>query len=408
MPPTKKAVKKRSAPAKKARPDTLEDNLDILLELYNKGNDNKVIVRGNDESVSTIRGFVSTGCDLLDCLMSYLNVDYSVAGRGWALGRWYEIFGPPSSSKSTATHHAAAEFQKLGGFVVQLDPEKATDDNRAMRMGFDTSKCLRIPTEYVEAGIDELEKLLRAYDKRPELTEHPTLIIFDSIAAIPTKKEFEEGMNSGGMMEKPRVQRALIRKLCSQMPKYNATMLMVNQTMINFTRFGARGTTTPGGDGPRFQYSVRLQFRTGEKYTRFDDRKIPEGLRVTVTTSKTKLFRPEGQVELSCDYLNGYNNAITNVNYLVDHAGRIKCHKEWYTAPDAGIRKALRYSALIKRASEDTEFKQWLKAQVFEHAKYIYAKPSPVKAETKDPSKLKVVNNLGKEIDAAGKSDDAD
>jgi recombination protein RecA len=373
-------------PKKKARPDTLEANLDVLLELYGKDNKSAVIVRGNDDSVASIRGFVSTGCDLLDCLMSYLNVDETVAGRGWALGRWYELFGPPSASKSTATHHAAAEFQKLGGFVVQLDTENATDDNRAMRMGFDTSKCLRIPTDYMEQGVDELYKLLAAYDKRPELLKHPTLIIFDSIAVIPTKKEFEEGMNSGGMMEKNRKLKQMIRKLCSQMPKYNASMLMVNQTMLSFKQFRGRtftGTTTPGGDGPRFQYSVRLQLKPGAKFAQYDDIEIPAGMFVDVTTAKTKLFRPEGQVSLACEYLSGYNNAMTNVHFLWHNVGLIKEVKKRYFIPSAGIRKGLKFAELMKRANEDTELRGWMRKAVYDNSKYIYVNPEEEEKEDK-------------------------
>jgi recombination protein RecA len=79
-----------------------------------------------DESPTHVKRWISTGSKLLD---------YAIANRrggGFPEGRIVELYGPPSIGKSHIATQVAKSTQRMGGIVVYIDTENATNpENRA-------------------------------------------------------------------------------------------------------------------------------------------------------------------------------------------------------------------------------------------------------------------------------------
>lgn len=94
--------------------DKVEKALSILQKKYGKD-----VLMQMDKNIDFKVDWVSTGCFSLD----------EVMGDGLPRGRMIEIFGDPSSGKSTLALYLMAQIQKKGGKVALLDAENCIDIN---------------------------------------------------------------------------------------------------------------------------------------------------------------------------------------------------------------------------------------------------------------------------------------
>lgn len=196
---------------------------------------------------------IPTGSILLDLALSV---------GGIPRGRLVEIFGPPSSGKSTLTLCIAKETQKLGLPVLYLDYEHAFTADYARRAGVSLGEedfVLSQPN-HLEEGLNIMESFIEG--------EVVGLIVVDSLAAA-VPQAYLEGDIGGDkrMAEQARVLSQGLKRLVAKIAKSNTAVIWVNH--IQHTMNTGRGsrTTTPGGEALKFYSSVRIELRVVESVT---------------------------------------------------------------------------------------------------------------------------------------------
>ena len=127
--------------------------------------------------------FIPTGCESLNRIL----------GGGYARGRIVELFGEPSSGKSTLAMHAVAEAQAMGGNAALIDAEHATDPVYISNLGVDLDKLIVCQPDHGEQALGIAETLVQsgALDvividsvEQPEFAgefqvyANPTLLVF--------------------------------------------------------------------------------------------------------------------------------------------------------------------------------------------------------------------------------------
>lgn len=275
-----------------------------------------IVVTGTDKSWSDIPGWLSTGSTILDAVMTSYDAEDKPLGSGLALGRWTEIFGLESTGKTTLYTHFMVECQKQGGLPVLIDSEARFYKPRAQKMGLNLSGLLEIKAEWFEKGLEAIVNTLEMVQSQSDMQGRPILICWDTIATVPTKKEFEEGAYAGGMAEKPRLLRAMARDLATQLSQYNAHLVLVNQVGATMNSYGKQ-TDTSGGGGPKYQSSVRLEISKAGQFNDVNKADEVAGIITRVKVVKSSLFRPLAQVELPLYFNSGVHDILSVLQHLI-------------------------------------------------------------------------------------------
>jgi protein RecA len=223
-------------------------------------------------------------------------------GGGLPLGRISELFSDnESEGKSTLILHALANVQKMGGVAVLLDSEASLDRPRASRMGIDLEQLVIFGPPTVEDGFEFIDALLRNVEEDKGLQESPILIVWDTIAAAPTRTEKaaakkEGDAFAGGMVEKPRIIARAMRNYVQEFFKWKLHLCLVNQSITNVGG-GLYGPKymTPGGKSIKFYATLRIKCKksgwVGEARN-LDSADQKTGIKCTVQAVKNKLSLP--------------------------------------------------------------------------------------------------------------------
>lgn len=300
--------------------DPLADVLASASKKYN-------ISIGPMDSIAEDVQFLTTG---------NLAIDYAMGG-GVPMGRTVEMYGPPSSGKTTTALQVAAELQaviRAGGdeargiqaddVIVYLDYEQAMDKDYATALGLDVNH----PTlqfaqpDTLEDGANLALELIK--------TGRVRLIIFDSVAAMnpSAKAEAEIGKSL------PAVQAKLMKDfgvtLNSVAKKGNTTVIFINHLMEKMEMGGARrpgmpaATTTPGGSALKFFASVRVEYKqirqnkakVIDPLTR-EEMLIPTSTDTKVKVQKNKVAPPFREATVRVRFGRGFDNFWTALQVLL-------------------------------------------------------------------------------------------
>jgi recombination protein RecA len=267
----------------------------------------------DQHGVADVPAWIPSGITMLDHAL----------GGGLPLGRISELFSEnESEGKSTLIQHFMVQTQRGGGLVVLLDSEAATDKDRAARMGLDLSKTLIFGPPTVEDGFLFIDQLIRNIAEDKDLMGAPTLIVWDTINAAPTRGEKASDPFADGMVVKPRIIAAALRNYVGEFYKYKVHMCLVNQSITNIDRGNpyAPKTMTPGGKAIKFYSSLRVKCKKtgfiGEPRTlEKDDQRL--GISVKVEAVKNKLALPFRAAELYLYGETGYDDIMSMANYFL-------------------------------------------------------------------------------------------
>lgn len=262
------------------------------------------------ELMSDVSHVYSFDCPVLD-------IPY---GGGIYSGKVYEVFGWESQGKSTLAlefSKAFCRYWKSKGeknyIVFWIETEEAFDKARAKFMGCDIDRYLIAEKECVEDAQDAMiEKLERALLKKLKL-----FIVWDTIAAAPTKNEKEKGQYAGGMMEKPRVIRAMLKKLVPLLAKTDSTLVLVNQVYSVQTQFGS-SCEAPGGGGIKFHASVRSQITSKGVINKINPSgvEVVDGIWSELFHVKNKLTLPKKRSKVAIKGETGLDVLMTNIDFI--------------------------------------------------------------------------------------------
>lgn len=242
-----------------------------------------------------------------------------VFGGGIPSGKILECYGWESSGKSTSSLEASKAFTRYWAskgtdnyIVLWIESESALDKVRAEYIGCDLSRFAIVEADTVESGFGVIKQALeKALTKGLHL-----FVCWDTIAAVATENE-KVSANSGGMGEKARIIRFLLRDISTLLGKTNSTLLFVNQMYKTFSQYAE--DQVPGGGGIKFHASIRYKM---SKHAQPIEEVLPNGnkiikaIDVDLFTKKNKLTLPNQTCKLIINVENGLDVTETVAKFL--------------------------------------------------------------------------------------------
>lgn len=274
----------------------------------------EVAVPGKSSIRSVVKGWIPTDSTVMNLLFGRPET----GDLGVALGRIIEIFGDFSHGKSTILQIIMNAFQAAGGLTNLLDSESGWDEHRAVKMGHNPERHLSIEVDTVEDGFNVINKLnekyISTFGANRDYNVVPILYGWDTIAASPTAGEKKGDEYESGMMFKARKIRQELRRLAIELPKNNATLVFINQTIE-----GPKKKTTPGGGGIKFWSSQRFEIRRVGSLHNFEDKKKTAGIISNLKNVKNKLSPPFRNADIPLMFDKGFSPERELLNYHLDN-----------------------------------------------------------------------------------------
>jgi len=276
--------------------------------------------RAADETVDL---WCPTGNAAFDLVLSDM-----VSGGGWPFGRIVELYGNASSGKTMLALFALMNtVHRLGGVAIILDVEKGFVPSFYEKLGGDPRYLWVESPNYIsdcyETGIKVIQKV-RA--KHPDI---PITVVYDSIPAALTKKEFEEALDKSDPMGRARDHRKGLSKVMTAIKRTKTLFIGINQLVSTMATFGPDQDTV-GGTGPKYWSSVRVNLKKGKKIYLKGDGKVGEwskdsrqrlvGTGGKLQVEKTRFTAPFRQIGFDIFYDSGIHPYSGWFEALRDHA----------------------------------------------------------------------------------------
>ncbi len=259
---------------------------------------------------------VSTGSTLLD-----LAITGSVSEAGGVpFGIMVEVFGPPGSGKTVLLCEAGGNVQRKGGNLKFRDPEGRLNKQWATQFDLDVDNM-----EYDKPNtVKEVFEPIREWSPEPEKANHA--ILTDSLAALSTEQELEQGDKRGQLRAKEFSEEC--RKTCRTLVNKGFLMLCTNQVRQNSEAGAfAQKYYSPGGEAIAFYSSLRLRTRTPKQIKKKVSYKGTEqhktvGVETVVEVFKSSIAEPFKTAPLYIVYDYGIDDIRSNLQWLKTNTGR--------------------------------------------------------------------------------------
>lgn len=142
---TKERVDAKAVHVPEAPGDTQAERLELALAALRERFGEWIVYRLRDARPAVGEKTVSTGSLGLDCATGI---------GGVPRGRITELYGPPTSGKSTLAGHVLANAQRGGGFAALIDADHATDLDRLRSCGVDLPDLLLAVPQSAREALD--------------------------------------------------------------------------------------------------------------------------------------------------------------------------------------------------------------------------------------------------------------
>lgn len=243
-----------------------------------------------------------------------LALNYGCSGKfiggGIPSGKIIEIWGNSSSCKTLFALNFLRGVQQLNGIAVFIDVENTINSTFAEKAAHvDTDSVIVIPVgkvDSLEKVFNQIHVILREISK-VHGNERPVVIIYDSIAASASEREFaettidmfnstKEAVKAAGAGADMPGQAAKIigkelKKLNPVLNKANASVIVINQIREKIgVMFGNPEKKATGGRSLEYYCSLSMKTKASMKLT--DDRENIRGILVSVENTKNKCYRP--------------------------------------------------------------------------------------------------------------------
>ena len=255
-----------------------------------------------------------------------ISLDIALGG-GIPVGRFIEVSGAYSSTKTTQCMHIIAHAQEMGLVCTLIDVEGTTDEAYAKAIGVDFDNLIYSRPD----GMEEALQLILDLQRSGEVH----LAVLDSIAAMSTNKEQDTTMEETVRMGIPQ------QLLGEFFRKYQAnnnrleregkrpfTIIGINQLR---EKIGAYGDPeyTPGGRAKGFACSVDIRFRRGDwisEGTGDNKEIVGQVVKFKIEKNKTHKRMQTGEFDF---YFSGDNNAGIPEFFNDNYKEIIVCAVEW-------------------------------------------------------------------------------
>ena len=269
-------------------------------------------------------------------------VDYLLEIGGFPVGRLSEVFGEEGSGKTTLILSTILQCIKEGRPVLFLDYEATLNDAVMEKMGIDP--VVLFDYRIMPLTMEDGWRIIKRFCERPE--HKGGLIFVDSLAAMPTQVELEEGLDSKervGLIA--RVMSRSLRTMTKILAEAGVGLVFVNQERASIDLRLGGGKTTPGGKALRFYASTRTQLSLKGRITQdlVNDltgtkEKLVTGLKVGANVVKNK-FGGSYRRGIFIIRMNGGIDNIHSAVTIGESAGLVKKRGAYYILPEEFGRK---------------------------------------------------------------------
>ena len=260
------------------------------------------------DDIEPISGYIDTG----NLAMNYICSGKFIGG-GIPQGRITEIFGNSATGKSLIGMNVMKATQTLDGVPILLDAEQAVSKDFAMIASKINPKRLIVTTsDTLEGCFNKIYSSIKNLRERVPI-HIPIVILYDSIAASPSEREYAETKldmenatktqikeAGAGLVDQPgeraKVCSKHFRNLPNFLKEHNATLVVINQVREKIgVMFGDNQTTAGGGRALEFYATLRLKLRA--KSSPKDKKGNIMGVNIGVKNVKNRCFRPFVETE---------------------------------------------------------------------------------------------------------------
>lgn len=305
------------------------------------------------DQVDAVKSWIDTGVLALNYLCSGRFI-----GGGIPSGKVLEIYGDSASGKSLVGANILKGVQTLGGVPILLDAERAVNKDFAIKASkVDPKKMFVLEADTLEQAFNRINKAIKKVREEWKVPmDKPIVIVYDSIAASPSEREFAEtsvDMETASIAEKKAAgvgadkpgERAKtcskeLRKLPKVLKDNNASVVFINQIRQKIgVMFGSDEALAGGGRALEYYASVRLRMRANRVPR--DKNGVMLGVNVTTQNTKNRCFRPFVEAKNMYLFFEQGINPFGGILELLIQDGRLKGTNGTYTIqePWAGGQK---------------------------------------------------------------------
>ncbi|MGF0347663.1 AAA family ATPase [Rhodococcus sp. IEGM1300] len=262
------------------------------------------------------------------------SLDYASGINGAPSGRIIELYGEPSSGKTTLTLMLIKSVQSLqknkdsfffGKRAAFIDAECAASREHMKAMGVDFDEKDGLLLTEPDSGE-------QAFDMAEALCEsgEVSLIIIDSVAALAPKAEVDKDNDYNPVGLQARMMSKGLRKLKSVAKRTGTLIVFINQTRVNAGQMFGNPETTAGGKALEFYCSMRI--RLSRKL--ITDKKDKIGQTITCEFIKNKVAAPYGKTEFDYFYTTGVD-IYKDIAEMADRLNIFNKNGSWYYLGDS-------------------------------------------------------------------------
>lgn len=247
-----------------------------------------------------VKGWLDTGNYALN---------WAISGRlqrGYPLGHTVELFGDPGTGKSFLAARAIAMAQMAGGVALLDDTEGAYNAEHAVALGVVVEHLGYRRSRTVKAHLQTAQSFVKAM--RELKHPGPGILVLDSIAQLSTEHELEVQLDKRDMTKAAEM-KAFFRIVGGDLFDLPSVWIGTNHKIAAVGN-PFQSSTTPGGGGPKFMASVRIDMRAVSK--------IKSGTEVIGTIcrayiDKNRIVAPWKEVRLAIPF----NQPISKASGLI-------------------------------------------------------------------------------------------
>lgn len=290
---------------------TNRKEMQAIVDMINKKYGDNAISLGVPSTEAYSVEYIPTGSITLDIAL----------GGGIPRGRYTQIAGKESSSKTTQSIHIIRNAQNMGLTCAFIDVEGTSDEAYFRALGVDYDSLLYSRPDGTEEAFD----IVLALQK----TGQVDLAVVDSIAALAPNKEMDKQSldDSLQMGIQPKLLGEFFRKYQANNNRLNRegkvgfTLICINQIREKIGGYG-NPEYTPGGNAKNFAMSIDLRLSRGDWITEGSgENKEVVGQVVKFNVLKNKLYKRAQTGEFDF-YTSDDNNAGVE-NLYVDRVKEI-------------------------------------------------------------------------------------
>lgn len=315
-------AKKNLEPNKEEQIDDLASIMANNLNKKFKDTNYKVayFLEGDTDSPSEVKGWVKSGCSMLDLAIS------NRPNGGFPVGRITEITGLEASGKSLLAAHALTDTQRQGGLAVYIDTESAVSREFLEAIGLDLTKMLYVPLETIEDIFESIENIVESVRKSNK--DKLVTIIVDSVMGASTKQEMAAEFDKDGYAtSKSIILSKGMRKLTNMIAREKICLIFTNQLRTRLGVSFGDPWTTSGGKAIPFHASVRLRLKSVGQI-KVKDNII--GIKTRAQVIKNRMGPPLKSVDYDIYFESGIDDFGGWLNVMKDY-GIVKQAGAWYT-----------------------------------------------------------------------------